>query len=67
MAINYTKLPDYNQFVQSYFVNQELLDTQDVGTVLVENANTQAAMANAVEFTPVGYATLLPQDDGAGG
>ena len=51
MAINYTKLPDYNQFVQSYFVNQELLDTQDVGTVLVDNANTQTVMNNGEQNT----------------
>lgn len=43
MAINYKQLPDYNQFVQSYFVDQELLDAQDVGTVLVENATVQTS------------------------
>jgi len=51
MAISYTKIPDYNQFVQSYFVDQELLNTQDVGTVLVENANTQAVMNNGEQGT----------------
>ena len=34
MAINYKQLPDYNQFVQSYFVDQELLDAQNVGDKL---------------------------------
>ncbi|HAI43364.1 MAG TPA: hypothetical protein DCM40_37320 [Maribacter sp.] len=51
MAISYTKIPDYNQFVQSYFVDQELLNAQDVGTVLVENANTQAVMNNGEQGT----------------
>ena len=41
MAVNYTQLPDYIQFVQSYFVDQELLDTQNVGTVLVQTAGDQ--------------------------
>lgn len=43
MALSYTQIPDYNQFVQSYFVDQELLDTQDVGTVLVQSANAQSS------------------------
>ena len=41
MSISYTKLPDYNQFVQSYFVDQELLNTQDVGTVLIQDASVE--------------------------
>ena len=43
MALSYTQIPDYNQFVQSYFVDQELLDTQDAGTVLVQSANVQSS------------------------
>lgn len=46
MAINYKQLPDYNQFVQSYFVDQELLDAQNVGTILVENTSMQASDEN---------------------
>lgn len=41
MAVSYTQLPNYTQFVQSYFVDQELLDTQNVGTVLVQTAEEQ--------------------------
>ncbi len=41
MAINYKQIPDYNQFVQSYFADQELLDTQDVGTVLIQDASVE--------------------------
>jgi len=57
MAINYKQIPDYNQFVQSYFADQELLDTQDVGTVLVENASTQASDSSS---------TACGMTDGAG-
>tara|TARA_B100000282_G_C31519695_1_gene393328 strand:+ start:154 stop:375 length:222 start_codon:yes stop_codon:yes gene_type:complete len=41
MAINYTQLPDYKQFVQTFFVDQELLNTQNAGTVSLETANEQ--------------------------
>jgi len=49
MATIYTELPDYNQFVQSYFVDQQLLDTQDVGTVLIQNASVESDNQNQTE------------------
>ena len=50
MAINYTQLPDYKQFVQTFFVDQELLNTQNAGTVSLEAANEQNT-ANAIVAT----------------
>jgi hypothetical protein len=32
MSTSYKELPDYNQFIQSYFVDQELLNSEDAGT-----------------------------------
>ena len=49
MALSYTQIPDYNQFVQSYFVDQELLDIQDVGTVLVQSTNIQSSTMSSTQ------------------
>lgn len=36
MSISYKELPDYNQFIQSYFVDQQLLDSEEAGTAEFE-------------------------------
>ena len=47
MSVNYKDLPDYGQFIQSYFVDQEMLKNQDVGTVLIQTAEAQSGTDTA--------------------
>jgi len=36
MAISYTELPDFNQYIQSYFVDEASLESQEPSKVEVE-------------------------------
>ena len=42
MSTSYKELPDYKQFIKTYFVDKEALANQDVGSVLVKSTNMQS-------------------------
>jgi hypothetical protein len=53
MSISYKELPDYNQFIQSYFVDQQLLDSEEAGTAEfepVEQETSSGDSSNDDEF-----------------